>query len=209
MTTWLTWIRRQSYVEATHQGDGAEKAESQDAGNLSRRLPICIGARVMLTRNLRNGTGLVNGAQGTVYDIGWALGADPSQDPPLVVMVAFDRYTGPPYYIDEEEEVALRNNKAKLVVPILRVRQDYTLKGKTCSRTQFPLVVSYAITVHKSQGVTLPQVVCDISEREFASGLSYVAISRASRLDGLMFDVPFDRDRVYRGPAQRGDEEES
>ncbi len=54
-----------------------------------------------------------------------------------MVMVAFDRYTGPPYYIDEEEEVALRNEKAKLVVPILRVRQDYTLKGKTCSRTQF------------------------------------------------------------------------
>ncbi len=83
------------------------------------------------------------------------------------------------------------------------------MKGKTCSRTQFPLVVSYAITVHKSQGVTLPQVVCDISEREFASGLSYVAISRASRLDGLMFDVPFDRDRVYRVPAQRGDEEKA
>ncbi len=104
------------YVEATHQGDGAEKAESQDAGNLSRRLPICIGARVMLTRNLWNGAGLVNGAQGTVYDIGWGARGGSVPGSASSGDGGFRRYTGPPYYIDEEEEVALRNNKAKLVV---------------------------------------------------------------------------------------------
>ncbi|EAQ86310.1 hypothetical protein CHGG_07563 [Chaetomium globosum CBS 148.51] len=185
------------YVEATHQGDGASKAESKDAGNLSSRFPVCIGARVMLTRNIWNPVGLVNGAQGTVHDIGWAEGADPLRDPPLVIMVALDKYTGPPYYT---RDVELQDGQGRLVVPILQVRQDFTLKNKTCSRTQFPLVVAYAITVHKSQGITLPKVVCDISEREFASGLSYVAVSRASRLDGVMFDVPFDRSRVNRDP---------
>ncbi|EAQ89410.1 hypothetical protein CHGG_06029 [Chaetomium globosum CBS 148.51] len=163
------------YVEATHQGDGASKAESKDAGNLSSRFPVCIGARVMLTRNIWNPVGLVNGAQGTVHDIGWAEGADPLRDPPLVIMVALDKYTGPPYYT---RDVELQDGQGRLVVPILQVRQDFTLKNKTCSRTQFPLVVAYAITVHKSQGITLPKVVCDISEREFASGLSYVAVSR-------------------------------
>lgn len=84
------------YMEATHQGDGADKAKSKDAGNLSNRFAACIGARVMLTRNIWNPVGLVNGAQGTVHDMGWAEGADPVQDPPLVIMVVLDKYTGRP-----------------------------------------------------------------------------------------------------------------
>jgi len=116
-------------------------------------------------------------------------------------MVAFDRYQGPAFLTEEGEE--LRDQAGRLVVPILRVRHDFTLKNQTCSREQFPLVVSYAITVHKSQGVTLDKVVCDISGAEFASGLHYVAVSRVSKLQGLMFDVPFDRGRVCRDPPSR------
>jgi len=85
----------------------------------------------------------------------------------------------------------------------LRVRQDFTLKNQTCSREQFPLVVSYTITVHKSQGVTLDKVVCDISGVEFASGLHYVAMFRVSKLQGSMFDVSFDRGRVCCDPLSR------
>jgi ATP-dependent exoDNAse (exonuclease V) alpha subunit len=59
-------------------------------------------------------------------------------------------------------------------------------------------LVSYAITVHKSQGITLDKVVCDISAPEFAASLSYVAVSRVKTLGGLMFENPFDRNRVYR-----------
>jgi ATP-dependent exoDNAse (exonuclease V) alpha subunit len=61
-------------------------------------------------------------------------------------------------------------------------------------------LVSYAITVHNSQGFTLDKVVCDISAPEFASGLSYVAVSRVKTLRGLLFENPFDRSRVYRQP---------
>jgi ATP-dependent exoDNAse (exonuclease V) alpha subunit len=63
--------------------------------------------------------------------------------------------------------------------------------------------VSYAITVHKSQGITLDKVVCDISAPEFASGLSYVAVSRVKTLGGLMFEKPFDRSRIYRETPSR------
>lgn len=183
-------------VEAFHEGIGAQSAESQIAGNLSKSFPVCIGCRVMLTRNLWGPKGLVNGAQGTVYDISWASGGDPIRDPPEVIMVGFDDYTGPSFE-------SLQDHCGKWVVPILRVRQEFVLKNNTCYREQFPLVVSYAITVHKSQGVTLKKVVCDISTPEFSSGLSYVAVSRVSTLEGLMFDAPFDRSRIHREVLSR------
>ena len=67
---------------------------------------------------------------------------------------------------------------------------------------ELPLLPNVVI-LHKSQSVTLSQVVCDISDAEFASGLAYVATSRASKLKGLMFDAPFDRSCVYRDPPTR------
>jgi ATP-dependent DNA helicase PIF1 len=57
-----------------------------------------------------------------------------------------------------------------------------------------PYTVSYAITVHKSQGLTLPKVVLDLSRTEHYFGLSYVAISRVKILDRLLFESPFDFD---------------
>jgi hypothetical protein len=63
-------------------------------------------------------------------------------------MVAFDKYQGPAFLTEDGEE--LRDQAGRLVVPILRVQRELTLKNQACSREQFPLVVSYAITVHKS-----------------------------------------------------------
>ncbi|EAQ82911.1 hypothetical protein CHGG_10729 [Chaetomium globosum CBS 148.51] len=196
----LAWIDQRLREVCKHEGVGAEKAESSNAGNLAKRLPLCVGCRVMLTRNLWADVGLVNGAQGTVYDISWKEGADVLRDPPEVIMVAFDDYDGPAFTMPNGEP--LRSGE-KLVVPILRVRQDFMVGANSCSREQFPLLVSYAITVHKSQGITLDKVVCDISAPEFASGLSYVAVSRVKTLGGLMFEKPFDHNRIYRETPSR------
>ena len=49
---------------------------------------------------------------------------------------------------------------------------------------QFPLKLAYAITIHKSQGMSIPQLICDI-DRIFAKGQLYVALSRATSLAGL------------------------
>lgn len=53
------------------------------------------------------------------------------------------------------------------------------------TRTQFPFVLSWAITIHKSQGSTLDSVICNIGSHIFSPGQAYIAISRVRSLDNL------------------------
>ena len=63
-------------------------------------------------------------------------------------------------------------------------------------RQQFPVSLAYAITIHKSQGMTLDRAVVDVKSRGFPRplGLLYVALSRVRRLQDLMFftDITLD-----------------
>jgi len=58
----------------------------------------------------------------------------------------------------------------------------FTVNGNQASRTQFPLQNCFAITVHKSQGLTLPKI---SAFQFFAPGQVYVALSRASSWDAV------------------------
>ncbi|KAJ3455383.1 hypothetical protein MRS44_013983 [Fusarium solani] len=175
-------------VEAKNQGRGAGQAPSDNAGNLSNKFPVARGARVMLTTNLWQPAGLVNGAQGTIYDVAWNEGANPCEDPPAVIMVDFDSYDGPPY---------LTTDEGRKIVPILPVTRDFLVGNETCARTQFPLIVAFAITVHKCQSLTKDQIVTDLATRDFQAGISYVAVSRVTSLQGLLLEAPFDRQNLY------------
>jgi len=113
-----------------------------------------IGAAVMFTKNSPK-EGFSNGTLGTVMD--------------------FDKESGCPV-------VQTRNGRRVSVKPMdWTINEDNKVLAKI---TQLPLRLAWAITVHKSQGMSLEAAVIDLSA-VFEFGQGYVALSRVSRLTGL------------------------
>jgi ATP-dependent DNA helicase PIF1 len=135
-----------AFIKAVNNISEASKAITNKAGGLPNNIILAVGAEVMLTTNLWKEAGLTNGAQGTVV----AIIYEPDTHPPSlpdVVLVKVEQYIGPSYLEDNPK-----------VVPIMPKCYEWFQDKKLCSRTALPLVLSWAISIHKSQGMTLNKV---------------------------------------------------
>ena len=138
--------------------------ESDKTGGLEAELDIAINTRVMLRVNDKRTPGLVNGARGTVRDIiseNTKTGRIPKK-----IVVKFDG-------IDQVQTIERIERKFQV------------LSNCYVYRRMFPLINSYAMTIHKSQSLSLPCVFADLGDRIFADGMSYVALSRCLSHKGL------------------------
>ena len=160
-------------VRAEHSDGTAGKAATDLAGGLPVQTYLGTGATVMLTANLAVQLGLVNGARGTVVAVVYAPGTAPPALP-VSVVVRFEGYTGP--------SLAAWPG----CVPIAPLKRTWTdHDGTTRWRLQVPLVLAWAVTIHKSQGMSLDGAALDAGEKEFAAGLTFVGVSRVRTLAGL------------------------
>jgi hypothetical protein len=137
-------------------------------------LSIRPGARVVLTRN-DEFERWVNGSRGTV--IAWDDHA---------IRVA----------LDGRGVVSVERSTWKLLSPFVDEADgliNYHVEGWY---VQFPLQLSWALTIHKSQGMTLHDIAIDLGTGGFATGQVYVALSRVKRHDQLVLTQPINQSDV-------------
>ncbi|WP_409432264.1 ATP-dependent RecD-like DNA helicase [Litorimonas sp. RW-G-Af-16] len=133
------------------------------------KLTLKKGARVMAVRNdpLKR---WVNGSLGTVTDL-----------TPEDVFVRFDS-GGSVRKIEPVKWEAINYKWNEI---------DQKMEEATSATfQQIPLILAWAVTIHKAQGLTLEDVRIDLGRGAFAAGQTYVALSRARTLAGLSLTAP-------------------
>ncbi|KAL8512467.1 hypothetical protein ACS0TY_018806 [Phlomoides rotata] len=165
----LESLNKEIYVY-TAQDSGEDKWKRQlKSGIAPDELELCVGARVMLTKNLSPYHKLVNGATGTVLELhrlsyNYQETRDMCSHGNLLPLVKFD--SGLELVVEPETWSVVDGEKI------------------VATRRQLPLILSWALSIHKCQGMNLDKLHTNL-ERVFECGMVYVALSRVRSLRGL------------------------
>ena len=170
--------------DAEHNEDRAAQRRPEEFNQLRTRVHLAAGASVMLISNQMWNTrtvqsGLMNGARGVVIAI---CGSAPPPKLPEFVVVDFPDYRGYAFWPDHPTWVP--------VPPIQRESKQ----APQLQRTQLPLRLAWALTIHKAQGLTCPEgIVVDLSSSSAkrvpaaSPGLAFVACTRVTDWDRMGF----------------------
>ena len=192
-------------INAEHTLRNFTSASADRFRGLQPQLFLAVGALVFVNNNIWTSAGLANGAVGVVVRMHWGEGRGPPALPDAV-FVRMDNFEGEQYFTQRSVvmggvEVDLTN-----VVPIAPIeavddRPPATRRSHgegepvpggrapaRCTRTQLPLAVAFAITIHKSQGASLLRAVVDLGSREQTDGQTFTALSRVRTIEGLLLE---------------------
>lgn len=160
----LRRLNEPDIVYEVHERGAAKLIDKLKKDYKVDKLLLKKGARVMFTRN-DHGAGYANGTLGEIIDF---VGESTNEDGEAV---------------GEMVPVVMTFDKRRIIVE--RDAWEIEEEGKVrAAIRQIPLKLAWAITVHKSQGMTLDAAEIDLS-RAFDKGMGYVALSRVKRLENI------------------------
>lgn len=159
-----------------------QNAKLSETGGLPYNLEIKLGARIMITRNIDIDDKLINGIVGNIVRIMSRNGKVSA------IYVKLDDETAGAKSMPSDH--LTRGNRW---VKIERVEASFNTKKRFSNspaicRTQFPLMLSWACTCHKVQGLSLPSAVISFElfkQKQFNAGQMYVALSRVINIDRI------------------------
>lgn len=180
-----------------------------------KTLELKKGAQVMLIKNLDET--LVNGSLGTVIDFktetDFANSSDPDSEdlhrddevnPDIKKRIAafsreLDKSAGPDKMKWPLVQFHAVDGSSRSLLCMSEPWKVETPTGEVqASREQLPLILAWALSIHKAQGQTLARVKVDLG-KVFEKGQAYVALSRATTLEGLQV-LRFDKQKVMAHP---------
>jgi hypothetical protein len=157
-------------IFALHSSRSAKKMPSTAFDGLRSVVNLVRGCKIVLTRNVAYKFGLANGTRGIC--VGIVYGDAGVGSFPEAIVGRFPDYCGPAFYPEEPKWVP--------ILPITRNKE-----GTRMSRTQFPLVAGFALTINKAQGLTVKEgvVIHLVASKRFhpasKHGLPFVAWTRS------------------------------
>ncbi|KAB0799246.1 hypothetical protein PPYR_07126 [Photinus pyralis] len=159
-----------------------EKLNKKDTQNLMTELQLVYGVKYMISTNIDVTDGLFNGATGTLRFI------EIVNNRTQAVYLQMDDKSVGKSAIGKRRAFMEKNNISTRWTPIFKTKKTFNVLRKgtvQVTREQYPLVPAEGITVHKSQGQSMPKVVIDLISSKMDRAMLYVALSRAISLDGL------------------------
>ena len=154
--------------------------------------PLCVGAKVVLEKNLWFNGRLLNGTIGNVLEIKFKNSPPDPNELPEYVLVDFKNYMGTELYTSG-------NLQGVPIVPILDEEQAKLKKSKLAK--YIPLRGAYGITVHKTQSLTLPKAAVYLGDYEIFPSVDFVSFSRVKKLTYLaVLDRELSEHRLVYGP---------